>query len=141
MEYNPEVKEKNFKINGMEYHFKLIPTKSKDSDEKRPSLLTIVGMVLTGIYFISQTKGRIECKKIKEGEIITEKKAGTYKERWEESAEVSTQYLEMKLRKESPLKKIIINSSCYDDGTGFTESTLFQKKNFRTKKSLLEELK
>jgi len=133
--------EKKFEINGEEYHFKLIPTKSENSDEKMPSILTRVGMTLSGIYFISQTRGKIECEKIKGKEMITEKKAGTYKERWEESGEVSTQYLEMRLRRISPLKRIIINSSCYDDGTGFTENTLIQRKNFRTKKSLLEELK
>jgi hypothetical protein len=142
---NLPISKRHFKINKVEYYFRLIPTKSRNTNEKMPSFITRLGMALSGVYLITKTKGKIECEKKMWGIMPFRKlkkweNFGTFKETWNESGEVSTQYLEMKLKGESPLKKIIVNSSCYDGGTGFTKNILIQRKNFRTKRSLLEEL-
>ncbi len=144
---NSHTTERCFKIDNIEYHLKLIPTKYFDSDKQKPSFFRRLSMCLSKVYSFSKTKGIVEYEKKMWGNYLARldnaKNIGTFSEEWHEGLEECPHYLTIELIKEHP-KKIILIEDLDSDAFGRVElnKKLIEKTGFmKTKSTSLEEIK
>ena len=132
--------EKCFKINGIEYHLRLIPTKYFNSNKKTPSSFTQFKLFVTEAYSFSKTKGRIKYSKKKGGEVLQDwRRGGRFSEEWYNGLDESWHYLTIKLKKER-LKKTILINEVISDSVGRIElkKVLIKKVGIKNKHYSLE---
>ena len=139
---NLPIREVHYKINNIEYHLKLIPTKHYDSSKKRPSIDKKSFMDFGPTHNLTKTEGRVECEKKMWGPIPFKslkkwKKIGKFSESWHDYREASSHYLDITL-KECP--KIIIRIDSFHSDFGGTESNrvLIKKRGTKNRYSPLE---